>query len=304
VDPSGAIETINFKGGSGTEIRNPWMALIDNGLAFPVTSRIECSFSGNNLTIKIPMDEQLRWANKTADEYVDNIWIEVTLVNELTGVESDAVRLNLVNYRDGFDSALEFSGWLNEDWANAHFSVSRIINVSIPTVTQIPFEVYGIVGCYDTLVTTDDYGRPVYRVLRNPSRQIIKTDKDGKPVDYTLDTTPITDLAGNRVDLSSLVDLRLNNMEFDKLAPVITGVSVTPADGTNREESTNSDITEGSQDSWPVDIDRRQLLVGAGQRELYGKTLRVAPVRLRHQSEAAGSCLCKRVYGCTCRLRH
>ncbi len=265
-DPAGTIDRINFNGGSGTEIRNPWMALIDNGLAYPVVNSIECSFSGGILAVKIPMDEQLRWANKNADEHVNKIWIEVTLVNELTGVESDAVRLNLVNYRDGFDSALEFSGYLSEDWANAHFSVSRITNVSIPTETQIPFEVYGIVGCYDTLVTTDNYGRPVYRVLRNPSRQIGKRDEQGNIIDYTLDTTPITDLAGNRVDLSGLINLRLNNMVFDKLAPVITGVSLTPADGINREESTNPVIKEDSQDSWPTEIDRKQLLVGAGQK--------------------------------------
>lgn len=245
-------ETITVSGGSGTKATGMWAAFIDDSTAVPVLDKITAKFSGSSLTLEIPMDENLRWANTDAGSYAKDIWITVTLKDVLTGIESTE---NITLYFDGIEDhysydSICFSAALNSKWANSHFAVAQITGASIPLKSDMPFEVYGMLGCKEHQVAADreiDYG--------NASRFI---------QDFTLETTPITDRAGNRVDLSSLKDVNLlnRNLVFDNLDPQITRVYVAEANGINNLSASR---TSGSPESWPEELDRSQLFLAEGK---------------------------------------
>lgn len=248
-------DTITVSGGAGTSVTGIWAAMIDNSSAVPVTSGITAWTSwsdGGYLYLKIPMDENLRWANKNAGSYGDSIKVKITLYNVITGKEDteDPVELTFCGIEDDWGSdALLFCTKLSSKWADGHFTLGRIVGATMNTVTDIPFEVYGMLGCKTHSVGPSqdvDYG--------NASRYI---------TDIKLETTPITDRAGNRVDLSSLKNVNLQNVDFrhDNVDPKIIKVYVAEAEGI---ESLSLSRTAGTADSWPSDIDRSQLFLAKG----------------------------------------
>lgn len=248
-------ETITVSGGAGTSVTGMWAAMIDNTSAVPVTSGITAWISwsdGAYLNLKIPMDENLRWANKNAGSYGKDISVKITLYDVLTGKEDteNPLTLTFCGIDDDWrKDALLFSTKLSSKWANGHFTLGRIVGANMNTVTDIPFEVYGMLGCktHDVgLSQDDDYG--------NASRYI---------TDIKLETTPITDRAGNRVDLSGLKNVNLQNVDFryDNVDPKIIKIYVAEAEGI---ESLSLSRTAGSADSWPEDIDRSQLFLANG----------------------------------------
>lgn len=248
-------DTITVSGGAGTSVTGMWAAMIDNTSAVPVTSGITAWTGwsdGTYLYLKIPMDENLRWANKNAGSYGKDISVKITLYDVLTGKEDteNPITLTFCGIDDDWRrDALLFSTKLSSKWANGHFTLGRILGANMNTVTDIPFEVYGMLGCktHDVgLSKDDDYG--------NASRYI---------TDIKLETTPITDRAGNRVDLSGLKNVNLQNVDFsyDDVDPKIIKIYVAEAEGI---ESLSLSRTAGTADSWPSDIDRSQLFLAKG----------------------------------------
>lgn len=246
-------ETITLSGGAGTQVTGIWAALIDNSTAVPIPSGISASMNGDVLFVRIPMDEDLRWANKNAGSYSKDIKLRITLYNVLTGKEDTENPIELTFYgiggSYGYDS-LVFSATLDSKWANGHFTLGKILGATMNTVSDLPFEVYGMLGCKIHSLGTNqnvDYG--------NAARYI---------TDVLLETTPITDLAGNRVDLSSLKGVNLQNVAFsyDNVDPEVIRIYVAAAEGIADLSKSRS---AGEADTWPDDIDRSQLFLAQGK---------------------------------------
>lgn len=250
-------ETIRFEGGPDTGISGAWAALIDNATAVPETGGITAALSGNWLSLDIPMDEALRWANPDAYSYADQIYITVRLTDMTTGIQDtqeikltfDSLQGPEAGINATYFDTIRFTGKIDDKWANGHFSVSMITAGKIPTVTDLSFEVYGMLGIKEhSHGSFSDY-------YDNAAKKIM---------DVNLDTTPLTDIAGNKVDLSSLTNLKLSgsDIEFDNLNPDVVKVYVTQADGIgNLEVSRNA----GNANQWPEEIDRSQLFLGNGK---------------------------------------
>lgn len=244
---------ITVSGAAGTTIENMWVAAMDNTTAKYKDITVDLETSG--LYFYIQMDEELRWANNQADEHIDDMYLEFYLTDSLTNVESKKLKANfhkLENDTITFRCDTRTLG----DFMEKEFQVTRISRVCMPVITGIDFAVYGVRGCYDYQYTIDPVTRqPIYEKVDNAITYM---------QDVTLDTTPITDLAGNRVDLTS-ISLIGKDIRFDQVAPEIEEVVLTDATGANREAASDSDVVGKDESNWPADVNRKELFLGQNQ---------------------------------------
>lgn len=242
--------TVTVQGASGTEVSGMWVAAIDNSPA--KYAGISARLSGNQLYFDIKMDEELRWANSTADQYKDSMYIEFYLKNSLTNMESACLRANFERL-DG-DTLVFCCGDIGDELANGEFQVTRITKVNFPVISNINFAVYGVRACYDYQISYDKWNKKAtYQTVGNNVTYM---------QDVSLDTTPITDLAGNRVELSKIL-LVNENLSFDELAPSIDSIRIEDANGMSREDA--SKIKNNEESRWPADISREEIFLGNEQ---------------------------------------
>ncbi len=247
--PSPALK-VTVQGASGTEAGGMWVAAIDNSPA--EYAGLSVRLNGNQLYFDIKMDEQLRWANSTADQYKDSMYFKFYLMDSLTNVESAELQANFEKM-DG-DTLVFCCPNIGDRFAKGEFQVTRITKVSFPVITNIDFAVYGVRACYDYQISYDKWNKTAtYQHVGNNVTYM---------QDVSLDTTPITDLAGNRVELKPMSLLK-ENICFDELAPSIDSIRIEDVGGAGREDA--SKITSNEESSWPEDINREDIFLGNKQ---------------------------------------
>ena len=155
LDSPSASLTVTVQGASGTEVSGMWVAAIDNSPA--KYAGISARLHGNQLYFDIKMDEELRWANSTADQYKDSMYLEFYLMNSLTNVESACLRANFEKLEG--DTLVFCCGDIGDELANGEFQVTRISKVNFPVISNINFAVYGVRACYDYQISYDKYTR-------------------------------------------------------------------------------------------------------------------------------------------------
>lgn len=242
---------VTVQGASGTEVSNMWIAALDNTTAKCTNVSAELGASG--LLLHFQMDEELRWANSEADEYIDDMYIEIKLMDSLTGIESSTLKAGFYNQAG---DTLTFCCSIAElgDFYEKEFQITRITKVNIPIISGIDYEVYGIRGCYDYQSGYDsDRRRSIYTAVGNKITYL---------QDVKLDTTPITDLAGNKVELGTM-NLIGKNLCFDNLNPWIEEITFRDSTGASREDA--AEMAGKEENSWPEDINREELFLGENQ---------------------------------------
>ncbi len=250
LDSPSASLTVTVQGASGTEVSGMWVAAIDNSPA--KYAGISARLHGKQLYFDIKMDEELRWANSTADQYKDSMYLEFYLMNSLTNVESACLRANFEKLEG--DTLVFCCGDIGDELANGEFQITRISKVNFPVISNINFAVYGVRACYDYQISYDKWNKTAtYQHVGNNVTYM---------QDVSLDTTPITDLAGNRVDLSTIL-LVNENLSFDELAPSIDSIRIEDASGMSRDDA--SKIKNNEESSWPANISREEIFLGNKQ---------------------------------------
>ena len=242
---------VTVQGASGTEVSNMWIAAIDNTTA--KYNDISARLDSNGLYLNIQMDEELRWANSHADQYMDDMYIEIKLLDSLTNIESATLK---AGFHELKGDTLTFLCTRSEmgEFYEKEFQLTRISKVNIPVISQIDFPVYGVKGCYDYQISYDKYTKTTkYETIGNAITYL---------QDVKLDTTPITDLAGNKVELGT-INLLGKNLCFDNVKPWIDEITFTDSNGMSRDAAKEQAGKEES--SWPEDIKREELFLGDKQ---------------------------------------
>ena len=201
---------VTVQGASGTEVSNMWVVAMDNTSA--KYANISAEMSGDRgLLLHIQMDEELRWANDAADQYIDDMYIEIKLMDSLTGIESASKKAGFYEL-NGDTITFRCSNAELGEYTQKDFLLTRISKVNIPVISDIDFEVYGVRACFDYQSGYDsNTRRETYTSVGNPIAYL---------QDVKLDTTPITDLAGNKVELGT-ENLTGKNIRFDNVDPTI-----------------------------------------------------------------------------------
>lgn len=242
---------VTVQGASGTEVMNMWIAAIDN--TSPEETNVSAELKYDGLYIHIKMDEDLRWANSEADQYIDDMYINIDLISSSTGIGNVTRKAEFYGL-DGrtltFRCAKENLGDYYED----EFQISNISKFNIPVVSGIDFEVYGVRGCYDYPTGYSyDTRQQIFQKVDN----VITYLQDVK-----LDTTPITDLAGNKINISS-INLLGKELFIDNKNPKIEEVFVRDSAGASREDA--AEMVGKEENSWPENINRKDLFLGENQ---------------------------------------
>lgn len=242
---------ITVSGASGTEVSNMWVVALDDTSA--KTKEVTAEMTTSGLLINIKMDEKLRWANDEADNYVNQMYINIKLKNSLTGIESKKLKADFYQLNGDTITFLCSKGTMG-DYYNSDFQLTRISEVNMPVISNIDFEVYGVRGCYDYVSGYDSNSRKqTYTTVGNKITYL---------QDVQLNTTPITDLAGNKVEIGTEINLISKNLCFDNVTPEIKEITIMSCDGASRSAASK---VSGTEDSWSEDINRAELFLGSGQ---------------------------------------
>ena len=242
---------VTVQGASGTEVMNMWIAAVDN--TSPEETNISAELKYDGVYVHIKMDEDLRWANSEADQYIDDMYINIDLISSSTGIGNVTRKAEFYGL-DGRTLTFRCSRESLGDYYEDEFQISNISKFNIPVVSGIDFEVYGVRGCYDYPTGYSyDTRQQVYQKVDN----VIAYLQDVK-----LDTTPITDLAGNKINLSS-INLLGKELFIDNKNPKIEEVFVRDSAGASREDA--AEMAGKEENSWPEDINRKDLFLGENQ---------------------------------------
>ena len=228
-------------------IDSPYIVLMDN--AAPTITNV----SGDESYIEIRFDEPLRWANGSSVNSLDEYTITVKISNATSGLE-----LGELTYQASSVSGdtIRFIR-ISDAPAAGNYRINSISTASNGVKDEV-FEVYGIKQCYrysigtNTEQGTADYGKHIYKepYVNNAIKKI----------DEVEDMAPLTDLAGNAVELTGDLDLRGYQITFDTQAPTLEEIYLTG--------DMIDDTCEIPKEDWPDDADFSSLYAGKGD-QLY-----------------------------------
>ncbi len=234
-------------------IENPWIALIDD--TAPSIVKVE----GGQSWLTVQFDEALRWANDRAGWQHGGSMGELTLTVKLSYQNSGSDCGTLTYQANDVDletGVIHFTR-ISDAPAAGKYQIVEIV-AATNGIKDEPFEVYGIKQCYRYSVGTN-----TERGTANYGKHIYKTpyvDNGIKMIGTLEDMAPLTDLAGNAVELPGDLDLRQYEIKFDNQAPVLEEVYLT---GSMVDET-----CEVPKDQWPSDADLSSLYAGDGD-QLY-----------------------------------
>lgn len=219
-------------------ITNPWVVLIDNNKPELV------SVSGGLDVLTLTFDEILRWANGSASKSIGEYTITVEVANAKSGVEWGTITYQATNVSD---ATMTFTRISDAPPAGNY----QITSISGRTNAEKDenFEVFGIVQCYAYSYGTERLGytyRHLMEYVKNPLKKIAEIKN----------MSPLSDLAGNALELPSKLDLRSFNIGFDSQAPTLEKVYLSGGMVTS--------VCEIDKNSWPSDIDLSAVYAGAG----------------------------------------
>ena len=234
-------------------IENPWIALIDD--TAPSIVKVE----GGQSWLTVQFDEALRWANDRAGWQHGGSMGELTLTVKLS-YQNSGLDCGTLTYQandvDLETGVIHFTRISDAPAAGKY----QIVEIAAATngIKDEPFEVYGIKQCYrysvgtNTELGTRDYGKHIYKTPY--------VDNGIKMIGTLENMAPLTDLAGNAVELPGDLDLRQYEITFDNQAPVLEEIYLTG--------SMVDKTCEVPKDKWPPDADLSSLYAGDGD-QLY-----------------------------------
>lgn len=219
-------------------ITNPWIVLIDDIKPELV------GVSGGLDSLTLTFDEILRWANGSAPNSIGEYTITVEVANAKSGVE-----WGTITYQATRVNGTEITFNRVSDAPPAGNYQITAISGRTNAEKDETFEVFGIVQCYAYSYGTERVGNS-YKHLMKYVKNPIKKIADIKNM------APLSDLAGNALELPGKLDLRGFSIGFDTQAPTLEKVFLSGGMVTS--------VCEIDKHSWPSDIDLSAVYAGEG----------------------------------------
>ncbi len=217
-------------------ITNPWIVLIDNNKPELV------GVSGGLDSLTLTFDEILRWANGSAPNSIGEYTITVKVANAKSGVE-----WGTITYQATRVNGAEVTFNRVSDAPPAGNYQITAISGRTNAEKDETFEVFGIVQCYAYSYGQERRGTTYVHLMeyvKNPIKKIAEIKN----------MSPLSDLAGNALELPAKLDLRGFSIGFDTQAPTLEKVYLSGGMVTS--------VCEIDKDSWPADIDLSAVYAG------------------------------------------
>jgi len=219
-------------------ITNPWIVLIDNNKPELV------GVSGGLDSLTLTFDEILRWANGSALNSIGEYTITVEVANAKSGVEWGTITYQATSVSD---ATMTFTRISDAPPAGSY----QITSISGRTNAEKDenFEVFGIVQCYAYSYGQERRGSTYVHLMeyvKNPIKKIADIKN----------MAPLSDLAGNALELPGSLDLRGFSIGFDTQAPTLEKVYLSGGMVTS--------VCEIDKNNWPSDIDLSAVYAGEG----------------------------------------
>ncbi len=228
------------------------VVFIDN--TSPSIQNVDVYQSGSQIVVKLTTNEGVRWAADLVREDLDDMWVEVDL--QVVGTDyTETVRAHIAGIRynyyfdirsDNYTNEIIFMGDLGA-FAGLDYKILDISNMSMPR-DDYPITFGKMQMCANQLKDTR---------VRNET--LGKWDAENKVTIYeTYNTTAICDLAGNPINLETVVNWPINQKEIRNNATfirnvelinekILLGTDMTQADGF-MEDITRADYFFGPDD--------------------------------------------------------
>lgn len=217
-------------------ITNPWIVLIDNNKPELV------GVSGGLDSLTLTFDEILRWANGSAPNSIGEYTITVKVANAKSGVE-----WGTITYQAARVNGAEVTFNRVSDAPPAGNYQITAISGRTNAEKDETFEVFGIVQCYAYSYGQERRGTTYVHLMeyvKNPIKKIADVKN----------MSPLSDLAGNALELPAKLDLRGFSLGFDTQAPTLEKVYLSGGMVTS--------VCEIDKNSWPADIDLSAVYAG------------------------------------------
>ena len=219
--------------GSETYINRPWVMFAD------LTKPTIKSASIGAGTLKLDMGEPLRVIGNISD-----MKLKLRATNLQTGIQDIPLTATAERITYGHSNSIDFKidapDYLKE------YQVTRIEGFEV-SGQNYTGQMYGV-SLADNYLFSTYYGEAKYKKINNQPGLI--------PENFT-SSTPVTDIAGNNLEISRK-DLTSFNLINDEVRPKVVSAEIS---GSMITED-NTKISQGS--SWPEDIDRSSVFAGVG----------------------------------------
>lgn len=219
--------------GSETYINRPWVMFAD------LTKPTIKSASIGAGTLKLDMGEPLRVIGNISD-----MKLKLRATNLQTGIQDIALTATAERITYGHSNSIDFKIDAPDDLKE--YQVTRIEGFEV-SGQNYTGRMYGV-SLADNYLFSTYYGEAKYKKINNQPGLI--------PENFT-SSTPVTDIAGNNLEISRK-DLTSFNLINDEVPPKVVSAEIS---GSMITED-NTKISQGS--SWPEDIDRSSVFAGVG----------------------------------------
>lgn len=223
------------------------LVMIDN--TSPSIQSVDVTQEGDQLVVKIKTNEGVRWAADMVGGDLDDIWIEVDL--QVIGTDyTQTVRAHVsgIDYRyktDDYSNDIVFKGDLGP-FASLDYKVLDISDVNVPQ-KDYPITFGKMLMVADQLKDSR---------IRNGV--LSKWDAENQVTVYeTYNTTAICDLAGNPINLESIVNWPINQKEIKNDSTFVRKIELM-----NDKILMGADMTKA--DGFMEDISRADYFFGQG----------------------------------------
>ena len=185
------------------------------------------------------MGEPLRAIGKISD-----MKLKLRATNLQTGIQDIALTATAERITNGHSNSIDFKIDAPDDLKE--YQVTRIEGFEV-SGQNYTGRMYGV-SLADNYLFSTYYGEAKYKKINNQPGLI--------PENFT-SSTPVTDIAGNNLEISRK-DLTSFNLINDEVPPKVVSAEIS---GSMITED-NTKISQGS--SWPEDIDRSSVFAGVG----------------------------------------
>ena len=221
-------------GGNGSEayINHPWAMFAD------LTKPTVKSASIEEGVLSLNMGEPLRVIGNISD-----MKLKLRATNLQTGIQNIELTATAMCITNGKQNSIDFK--IDDNGLN-EYQVTRIEGFEV-SGKEYKGQMYGI-SLADNYLFSTYYGIPEYKKINN---------EPGLIPEYFTASTPVTDIAGNNLEISRK-DLTSFNLISDMVPPKAVSAEISGS-------MISDDNTRISQDSsWPEDIDRSSVFAGVG----------------------------------------
>lgn len=222
-------------GGDGSEayINRPWVMFAD------LTKPTIKSASVGAGTLKLDMGEPLRVIGNISD-----MKLKLRVTNLQTGIQDTELTATAVRISNGSANSIDFK--IDAPEGLKEYQVTRIEGFEV-SGQNYTGQMYGV-SLADNYLFSTYYGEAKYKKINN---------QPGLIPEHFTSSTPVTDIAGNNLEISRK-DLTSFNLINDEVPPTVVSAEIS---GSMITED-NTRLSQGSE--WPDDIDRSSVFAGVG----------------------------------------